>query len=40
MKVNIHVEVDTNDTGDCQMIEDLVQILNEYKELVNSAEEG
>jgi hypothetical protein len=32
MKVKIEVEMDTNDNGDCQLIEELIEIVNELKE--------
>ena len=32
MKVKIEVEMDTNDNGDCQLIEELIEIVNELKQ--------
>jgi hypothetical protein len=32
MKVKIELEVDTNDNGDCQLIEELIEIANRLKE--------
>lgn len=29
MKIKIEVEMDTNDNGDCQLIEELIEIVNE-----------
>ena len=32
MKVKIEVELDTNDTGDVQLIEEFIEIVTELKE--------
>jgi|TARA_B110000902_G_C14066941_1_gene497717 hypothetical protein len=33
MKVKIEVELDTNDTGDVQLIEEFIEIVTELKEI-------
>lgn len=39
MKININVEIDTNDKRDCEQIEELIQLLTELKKKIEYYED-
>lgn len=39
MKINISVEIDSNDERDCEQIEELIQLLTELKKKIEYYED-